>query len=173
MTDLASMSRAERRSWLVEKAMEDGAGIKEALEIARHADHWLAGRHSNDEAYSGGVNLIIDAMCEVTGLTRPALLGQCRAKKYAYPRQLVMYLASERTSASTPMIGRLLGERDHTTIMYGVKRARARLEECPDYRRLRDDVVYWLDAVSKEPLVNGKEAEVSSDSPSAPSGDAL
>ena len=50
------------------------------------------------------------------------LIGQNRAAKIAIPRQLAMYILSEFNEVSSPQIGDLLGGRDHTTILYGIKK---------------------------------------------------
>ena len=45
-----------------------------------------------------------------------------RARSVARPRQVAMYLAKQLTSRSLPEIGRKFGNRDHTTVMYAVKK---------------------------------------------------
>jgi len=50
------------------------------------------------------------------------MLGPKRARNIARPRQIAMYLAKELTSRSLPEIGRRFGGRDHTTILYGVRK---------------------------------------------------
>ena len=50
------------------------------------------------------------------------LLGHKRNRIYARPRQVAMYLAKGLTKRSLPEIGRKFNGRDHTTIMYGVRR---------------------------------------------------
>jgi chromosomal replication initiator protein len=70
------------------------------------------------------------------------ICGLSRLRGIAWPRQAVMLaLHIGRPSMSYPMIGAKLGGRDHTTIMHGVKRARARVEDCPDFARLVDALV--------------------------------
>jgi chromosomal replication initiator protein len=56
------------------------------------------------------------------GIAVGDLLGQNRAAKVAIPRQLVMYILSEFNKVSSPQIGDLLGGRDHTTVLYGIKK---------------------------------------------------
>jgi chromosomal replication initiator protein len=45
-----------------------------------------------------------------------------RARAYARPRQVAMYLSKQLTSRSLPEIGRKFGGRDHTTVMHAVRR---------------------------------------------------
>jgi chromosomal replication initiator protein len=40
-----------------------------------------------------------------------------------------MYLIREETGASLPQIGRILGGRDHTTVLYGCERIADLMEE--------------------------------------------
>ncbi len=50
------------------------------------------------------------------------LLGPRRVRNVARPRQVAMYLSKQLTARSLPEIGRRFGNRDHTTVMHGVKR---------------------------------------------------
>ncbi len=51
-----------------------------------------------------------------------SLDGHRRARRFAEPRHIAMYLACRHTKLSLPMIGRCFGGRDHTTVMYGERR---------------------------------------------------
>jgi len=46
------------------------------------------------------------------------LVGKSREKRYAFPRQIIMYLMREEMKSSYPSIGAELGGRDHTTAMH-------------------------------------------------------
>jgi hypothetical protein len=63
-----------------------------------------------------------------------------RLRKVAWSRQVVMLLAREFTEASTPQIGMALGGRDHTTVLYGIEEAKARIKENPVYRQIYRDI---------------------------------
>jgi hypothetical protein len=45
-----------------------------------------------------------------------------RSREVARPRQVAIYLARELTPFSLPMIGKLFGNRDHTTILYAIRK---------------------------------------------------
>jgi hypothetical protein len=71
------------------------------------------------------VSKIIDATCAHYGVTRRMMLGQRRLQAITLPRQVAMYIASEGTGLSLPVLGRLFGGRDHTTILHGVRKVAA------------------------------------------------
>jgi chromosomal replication initiator protein len=78
---------------------------------------------------------ITSAVADYYGLEVEDLVGQSRSRKVARPRQLVMYLSREETESSLPQIGRELGDRDHTTVLYGAEKIEELLEVDPTLRR--------------------------------------
>lgn len=81
------------------------------------------------------VDDVISVICAHYQVTSEALCGSSRARSIAYPRQVVMYMARTETDASLPQIGQQLGNRDHTTIMYGHNKIEALVEKDPAVRR--------------------------------------
>jgi chromosomal replication initiator protein len=67
-------------------------------------------------------NKILEAVATFEGIAVEDLIGQNRSAKIAVPRQIAMYLLREINDISFPQIGELLGGRDHTTVMYGIKK---------------------------------------------------
>ena len=65
---------------------------------------------------------ILEVVATREGIGVTDLTGQNRSAKIAIPRQLAMYLLRELNGISLPQIGELLGGRDHTTVMYGIKK---------------------------------------------------
>lgn len=63
------------------------------------------------------------------------ITGRSRNKKVVRPRQVCMYLSREETRASLPQIGQALGNRDHTTVLYGCGKIAALIEEDTQLRR--------------------------------------
>lgn len=64
------------------------------------------------------------------------ITGPSRERKFAYARQLAMLICHEYTDASYPEIGRAFN-RDHSTVMYGVKAARYRCKPA-DWQDIRN-----------------------------------
>lgn len=61
-------------------------------------------------------------VCEHFNISPREMASQRRSQIVARPRQIAMYLAKQLTSRSLPQIGREFGGRDHTTVMYAVKK---------------------------------------------------
>ncbi len=66
-------------------------------------------------------NLIIDVVCEHFNITNDQVVSKSRSKDIAKPRQIAMYLCKEMTDTSLDGIGALLGGRDHSTVIHGIK----------------------------------------------------
>lgn len=75
------------------------------------------------------------AVADYYGITLDDLVSPSRSRKIARPRQLAMYLAREETDSSLPQIGRALGNRDHTTVLYGCGKIGDLMETNPSLRR--------------------------------------
>ena len=72
---------------------------------------------------------VIATVAEKCGVTVEAMKGRNRAQEIVMPRQIAMYLMREETGASLAEIGRALGGRDHTTVIHGIEKIEARLQE--------------------------------------------
>lgn len=64
-------------------------------------------------------NQLIKLVAEFYDLKERDLLASSRKKEIVKPRQVVMYLLREELKSSYPAIGRKLGGKDHTTVIYG------------------------------------------------------
>jgi chromosomal replication initiation ATPase DnaA len=59
--------------------------------------------------------------CRVFNLPLSRLRGESRNRHVVLARQFVMYWAARTTALSMAQIGKLMGGRDHTTILHGIK----------------------------------------------------
>lgn len=85
---------------------------------------------------------IINATARLHGLTAADLTGPSRRRQVAWARGVAMYLARTLTGRSLQAIGRGFGDRDHTTVLHGIR--------VTEERRSRDPAV----AVEIERLVD-------------------
>lgn len=56
------------------------------------------------------------------GVRKHDLLSDRRTADLVVPRHVVFYLGRRLTTLSLPMIGRHMGNRDHTTVLHGVRK---------------------------------------------------
>ena len=56
------------------------------------------------------------------GVNKEDITSKKRNSEFVLPRQVVMYLCRELTDTSLTNIGKLLGKKDHTTIIHGVNK---------------------------------------------------
>ena len=68
------------------------------------------------------IEAIQEAVCRHFDLKLAELKGQRKNKQLVWPRQLAMYLCRRHTAGSFPEIGQKFGSRDHTTVIYAVKK---------------------------------------------------
>ena len=81
------------------------------------------------------IDQVIKAVCEYYQVSIVDISGSSRKRKFAFPRQMIMYLCRTETDASLPEIGEKLGNRDHTTVLYGFEKISNLLETDPEARR--------------------------------------
>lgn len=62
---------------------------------------------------------IIDIVSEYYGISSSDVYSLNRSRNIAYPRQICMYLGRKYTGLSLSDIGKLMGNRDHSTILHG------------------------------------------------------
>lgn len=65
---------------------------------------------------------VIDAVCKHYSIKKRQILSNSRIKTFALPRQVLMYVL--RTELRLPLqeVGRIIGGRDHTTVMHAVEK---------------------------------------------------
>ena len=68
------------------------------------------------------IELIAVAVADVWGVSVADLRGPRRFPSYVDPRHVAFALARKMTPHSLPVIGRWFGDRDHTTVLNGLRR---------------------------------------------------
>lgn len=69
---------------------------------------------------------------ELSGLTVDDLCGRRRDRQARDGRNIAIYLTREMTGLSLPQIGRLYGDRDHSTVLNSIRRIEGLLEQDPE-----------------------------------------
>jgi hypothetical protein len=76
------------------------------------------------------------------GISLDQLVGNSHRREYAWPRQMAFLLVRGMLGKSYPAIGRLFGNRDHTTVIHGLRAVTKRIEaggdDAEDYAALMD-----------------------------------
>lgn len=96
------------------------------------------------------IDQILEAVILYYNLTRERVCSPTRSRSVSFPRQVAMYLARTETDASFPQIGKLLGGRDHTTILHGYEKINGLMERDEQVRR---DVLQIKAAMYESTLV--------------------
>ncbi len=65
---------------------------------------------------------IITTVCKYFSVTKEEIISGKRKKELVLPRQIAIYLIREQTNKSLPEIGKIMGGKDHTTIMHAEKK---------------------------------------------------
>ncbi len=82
------------------------------------------------------------AVCDWYGIAMLDLRSARRAREIARPRQVGMYLARQLTLNSLPEIGRIYGNRDHTTVIHAIR-------QIEKLRQIDDDLNADVEAISE------------------------
>ena len=73
-------------------------------------------------------------VAEQWGIRLTDMTSARRSRNVARPRQVAMYLAKHFTDRSLPEIGRMFGNRDHTTVMHAISRVAELMDADPEFR---------------------------------------
>lgn len=101
------------------------------------AAHVLGHKIVDNNIKQVNFNQILKAVCNYYSIKSGDIKGKSRTKDIVLPRQVAMYLLYELTSTPFMSIGELLGGRDHTTIMHGVKKIQ---DEIIEVGKTRQDI---------------------------------
>jgi chromosomal replication initiator protein len=78
---------------------------------------------------------IRDRVARAWDVSPDALSSKRRTREITEPRQVAMYLIRELLDRSLQNIGALFGGRDHSTVIYAVKKVQERMDEDPEFAR--------------------------------------
>ena len=79
-------------------------------------------------------SLIIEVVAEHFGVNPEDITSQKRNSEFVLPRQISMYLCRNIIGMSLADIAKLLGKKDHTTVIHGIKKITTELETDEDLK---------------------------------------
>ena len=82
-------------------------------------------------------DMIIKIVAEHFNISVSDITSKKKSQDIVYPRQLIMYLCRTLTDVALSLIGKKLGNRDHTTIIHGYEKIQREIEEND---KIRNDV---------------------------------
>lgn len=82
------------------------------------------------------IDFIIDGVIDHFNATSPDIMGKSRKKEFVQARQIVMYLAQKLTGMPASRIGRLIGGRDHSTVIHSCRKVEEQLKKDKSYAAL-------------------------------------
>lgn len=87
---------------------------------------------------------IINVVAEHFGVRPEDIVSQKRNSEFVQPRQVVMYLCRELTGVSQINIAKILGKKDHTTVIHGVNKVEAEMQNSEEFRNKIDIIIKKL-----------------------------
>ena len=90
---------------------------------------------SPDKPREVTAQLILEVVTEHFGITEEQIMSKSRSSDVAKPRQISMYLCKKLTDLPLDAIGQLLGGRDHSTVIHGVRKISEEIEADEAFRK--------------------------------------
>ena len=85
--------------------------------------------------------LIINVVAEHFGVRPEDITSKKRNSEYVLPRHVVMYLCRRLTETSLISVAKILGKKDHTTVINGVEKISAEVERNEELRNKIDIII--------------------------------
>ncbi len=101
------------------------------------------------------VDDILERVCRHYEVTPNSVKGRSRKKEFITPRQLTMYLAKKYTNMPASRIGRMIGSRDHSTVLHSIDAIEKKLKKDKEFEA---EVERIIKAMDLKPVDNSKAA---------------
>ena len=111
------------------------SGTELDIHLARQAVRGMVPHREGQQAATITPEQVINSVAGYYKVTPEALIGKRRDKKTALARHVAMYLLREQNHCSLSEIGKVLGYRDHTTVLHGCEKISAEVTTNPDISR--------------------------------------
>jgi len=87
------------------------------------------------------LEILLDCVCEVFGVTIAQLASKSRVADFVYPRHIFSYIAVNEGLGTLKNIASFVGDRDHTTIMHSHKVAAPSILQMPDVKDKYNELI--------------------------------
>ncbi len=87
---------------------------------------------------------IMDVVCEHYAVKHSAVASRKKDSEIVIPRQIIMYLCREYTDATLDTIAKLLGKKDHSTVIHGVDKIKSDIESNDELKGNIDVIIKKL-----------------------------
>lgn len=88
----------------------------------------VVGRIKKDIPKKYDVNEILDVVCDYFKVQVEDVLGKSRKREFVLARQTAMYFSQTLAKVSVGRIGRLIGNRDHSTVMHSIAKVTEQMQ---------------------------------------------
>jgi chromosomal replication initiator protein len=89
---------------------------------------------------SRSAEVVIDTVAAYFNLTAAQLCGKARDKELVHARHITMYLLRDEAHRPLTEVGRILGNRDHSTVVHGLNRIQQSFYSDPELRREVEEI---------------------------------
>jgi len=80
------------------------------------------------------IEYIIETVAREYNVTYDDIVSSKRNAEYAFPRQIVMYICRRLLDTSLEGVAKILGKKDHTTIMYGANKIDSEMKKDENFK---------------------------------------
>lgn len=92
------------------------------------------------------VESIMDIVCKYYNLDQSAIQTNSRKREVVQARQITMFLAKNYTESSYSLIGKIVGKRDHATVLHACKTVKDQIETNKSFRASVEEIEALLKA---------------------------
>jgi chromosomal replication initiator protein len=92
------------------------------------------------------VESIMDVVCKYYNLEQSAIQTNSRKREIAQARQITMFLAKKYTESSLSHIGKIVGKRDHATVVHACKTVKDQIDTNKSFRSSVEEIEALLKA---------------------------
>ena len=110
------------------------------LPLAKH----VVGQAVRIEKQKISVEGIQETVCNYFHIEQAAVQTNSRKKEIVNARQVTMYLANKYTDKSLSAIGKIVGKRDHATVLHSCKTVKDQLETNKTFRSSIEEIEQML-----------------------------